>query len=350
MKRYSIVVALVGVCFILAMSVRIVHSQGKAAPATVQVHLVITDQAFNDSSEVAALRPENIQAKVGKDAAKIEQLIPARDDNAALQLIVLIDDTCETSALGNNLSDLREFINAQPASTMVGVAYMSNATIQITQNLTVDHALAAKALRLPRGISSTMDSPYLSLVSLVKSWPQQKVRREVLMISDGIDRLRGDTTSSSSFSSTDFSGRGSPAGARPGANTMAGPSTMPTISLDADTASNVSQRYGVIVHSIYATGVGRLSRNAWEAQLGQSGIAKITDETGGEYFALGTQNAVSFKPYLDRLQKIFDNQYFLVLQVTPRKKEGLQRVRVSTEVANADIASPNNVWVPAAGG
>jgi hypothetical protein len=331
MKRHHAAVALVSVCFILALSVRIVHSQGKVASSTVQVHLVITDQALNDNSEIAILRAENLQAKVGKDVVKIEHLIPARDANGALQLFVLIDDTCETSALGNNLNDLREFISAQPASTMVGVAYMSNAAIQVTQNLTIDHALAAKALRLPRGSSSSMDSPYLSLVSLVKGWPQQKLRREVLMISDGIDRLRGDTTS----------GRG--LGPRPA-------TTMPTISSDADTASNVSQRYGVIVHSIYATGIGRLSRNSWEAQLGQSGVSKITDETGGEYFALGTQNAVSFKPYLDRLQKIFDNQYFLVLQVTPRKKEGLQRVRISTEVANADIASANNVWVPASGG
>jgi hypothetical protein len=341
MQRHHAAVALASVCILLALSVRIVHSQGKVAPSTVQVHMVITDQAFNDNSEIAILRSENLQAKVGKDVVKIEHLIPARDANAALQLIVLIDDTCETSALGNNLSDLREFISAQPASTMVGVAYMSNATIQITQNLTVDHALAAKALRLPRGSSSSMDSPYLSLVSLVKSWPQQKLRREVLLISDGIDRLRGDTNPSSPISSTSFSGRGFEP--RPA-------TTMPTISVDADTASNVSQRYGVIVHSIYATGVGRLSRNSWEAQLGQSGVAKITDETGGEYFALGTQNAVSFKPYLNRLQKIFDNQYFLVLQVTPRMKEGLQRVRISTEVANADIASANSVWVPASGG
>src|ERR1700752_3022419 len=118
--------------------------------------------------------------------------------------------------------------------------------------------------------------------------------------------------------------------------------TMPTISSDADTASNISQKYGIIVHSIYSTGVGRLSRNAWEAQLGQGGIAKITDETGGEYFALGTENAVSFKPYLDRLQKILENQYFLVFQVAPRNKGGLQRVRVSTDVANADIAAASN--------
>ena len=124
---------------------------------------------------------------------------------------------------------------------------------------------------------------------------------------------------------------------------------MPTISSDADTASNASQRYGVTVHSIYSPGVGRLSRNAWEAQLGQSGVAKIADETGGEYFALGTQSPVSFKPYLDRLQRIFNNQYFLVFQAVPRKKEGLQRVTISTQVANADIASANNVWVPAGG-
>ena len=338
-------IALVGGCAALALGVQIVHSQGKTAPSTVQVHMVITDQALNDNGELPALRAENVQVKVGKDISKVEHLIPAEGDNGALQLFVLIDDTCETSALGNNLSDLRDFFNAQPPSTLTGVAYMSNTTIQVAQNLTTDHAAAAKALLLPRGSSSAMDSPYLSLINLVKAWPRQNVRREVLMVSDGIDRLRGDTTGTTGgFPSFSMGGRGG----WPSAPTPS--TTMPTISSDADTASNVAQRYGVIVHSIYATGVGRLGRNAWEAQLGQGGVAKITDETGGEYFALGTQNAVSFKPYLDRLQKIFNNQYFLVFQVKPRKKEGLQRVSISTEVANVDIASANNVWVPSAGG
>jgi hypothetical protein len=319
-----------------------VYSQEKAAPSTVQVHMVITDQAFNDSSEVPVLRQDNVQVKVGKNAVKVEHLIPAQGESAALQLFVLIDDTCDTAALGNNLSDLRDFINAQPSSTMVGVAYLSNATIQVAQNLTADHALAAKALRLPRGNSSAMDSPYLSLVSLVKSWPQQKVRRQVLMISDGIDRLRGDNTGSTGAFPEPMSRRGGIPAAAPR-------TTMPTISMDADTASNAAQRYGVTVHSIYSPGVGRLGRSAWEAQLGQGGVSKIADETGGEYFALGTQTLVSFKPYLDRLQKIFNNQYYLVFQVAPQKKGGLQRVRITTEVANADIASANNVWVPAVG-
>jgi hypothetical protein len=314
----------------MELGVRAVYSQGEASPGTVQVHLVITDQAVNDNSDAPALRAEDIQVRQGRNDLKVNQLIPASGDNAALQLFVLVDDTCDTS-IGNNLNDLRDFINAQPQSTMVGVGYMSNATVQIAQNLTVDHAAAAKAVRLPRGNLSAMDSPYLSLISLVKSWPQQKVRREVLMVTDGIDRLRGERTSSIP--------------GRPGRSL--GPRTMPTISIDADTASNASQRYGVIVHSMYSPGVGRLGRNAWEAQLGQSGVAKIADETGGEYFALGTQAPVSFKPYLDRLQRIFNNQYFLVFQAIPQRREGLQRVTISAKVANADIASANNVWVPA---
>jgi hypothetical protein len=338
MRRYNVVLAVVGAFCVLAGGVRIAHSQAKPASGTVQVHMVITDQAVNDDSEVPALTAENVQVKQGKNALTVNQVIPAKDDNGALQLFILIDETCDTG-IGNNLNDLRDFINAQPATTMVGIAYMSNATVQVAQNLTVDHAAASKAVRLPRGNLSSMDSPYLSLISLVKSWPQSKVRREVLVVTDGIDRLRGES-SASGLSSPGGMGR------------MPGPAaaTMPSISMDADTASTASQRSGVIVHSVYSPGVGRHGRNAWEAQLGQSGVAKIADETGGEYFALGTQNPVSFKPYLDRLQKIFNNQYFLVFQAVPKKKDGLQRVKVSTTAANVDIAAADNVWVPASGG
>jgi hypothetical protein len=311
-----------GILVLLMVTTQIARSQEKSASSTVQVHMVITAEAPNENEEAPVLRAENLQVKQGKNMLKVASIIPAQGDNAALQLFVLIDDTCDTS-IGNNLNDLRDFINAQPASTMVGVAYMSNATVQVVQNLTADHGLAAKAVRLPRGGLSAMDSPYLSLISLAKGWPQQKVRREVLMVSDGIDRLRGRS---------------------------AGPSnTMPTISIDADSASRASQQYGVIVHGIYSPGVGRLGRNAWEAQLGQSGVSKIADETGGEYFALGAQNPVSFKPYLERLGRILNNQYYLVFQAVPGKKDGLQRVRISTTLANVEIAAADNVWVPTAG-
>src|SRR5262249_29549449 len=163
MKKHS-GIALACLCFLLALGVRVVYSQGTESK-TMQVQMVITDQTFNDSNEVPVLRPDSVKVRVGKDDVKVQQLIPAQGESA-LQLFLLIDDTCDSAALGTNLNDLKEFVTAQPASTSVGVAYMSNATIQVVQNLTTDHALAVKALRLPLGRSSAMDSPYLSLVSL----------------------------------------------------------------------------------------------------------------------------------------------------------------------------------------
>jgi hypothetical protein len=80
---------------------------------------------------------------------------------------------------------------------------------------------------------------------------------------------------------------------------------------------------------------------------GQNSISKLSDETGGESFMLGVQNAVSFRPYLDQLQSIIDNQYHLVFEARPGKKSDLQRVKIDTEVPGVEIIAADNVWVPA---
>jgi len=309
----------------------ITYSQEKPAPKTVQVHVVITDAALSEDKELPPLQKEDVKVKQGKKFLNVTQLIPAQGNNAPLQLMILIDDTLNTS-VGNNLSDIKDFISAQPPSTLIGVAYMANATVKVVQNFTADHDLAAKAVRLPLGSLSSMDSPYLSLISFVKGWPQQKVRREVLMVTDGIDRLRGEK----------------PEPSRLGPNYGSVYHTMPAMSPDVTSASESSQRYNVIVHSLYAPGVGRAGRSSWDLQLGLSGLSKISDETGGECFSLGTSTSVSFKPYLDRLQKLLSNQYYVVFQAVPGKKAGFQRVKFETELSNSEILAPDNVWVPAA--
>jgi hypothetical protein len=331
MKNSKVVFVLLAVLCGLGLTARQLRSQEKAVPRVVQLHMVITEQAVRADSEVSPLQPEDVKVKQGKNLLKVTQLIPARGDNAALQLFILIDDVLD-SRIGNNLNDVRDFINAQPASTAVGVGYMSNAGVNIVQNFTADHVLAAKAVRIPFGKLSTMDSPYLSLISLVKGWPQQNVRREVLMVTDGIDRLRGVQPTSS----------------RLGPNFGPVYHSMPTISADVNSASEISQRYNVIVHSLYEVGVGRAARSSWDLQIGLSGLSKLADETGGECFSLGTSSLVSFKPYLERLQKIFDNQYYAVFEAIPGKKAGLQRVNFTTELSNAEIAAADNVWVPVA--
>jgi len=48
---------------------------------------------------------------------------------------------------------------------------MTNGIAQVVQNLTSDHALAAKALRLPVGTVGLMAARIFSLSDLVKRWP-----------------------------------------------------------------------------------------------------------------------------------------------------------------------------------
>ena len=84
--------------------------------------------------------------------------------------------------------------------------------------------------------------------------------------------------------------------------------------------------------------------NSW----GRGGLSQIADETGGECFSLGTSQLVSFKPYLDKLQKFLSNQYYVVFDAVPKKKAGFQRVNIQTELSNSEIEAPDNVWVPTA--
>jgi hypothetical protein len=367
LKRYKTLLILIGALGLLVLGEQKVRSQEKASQSTVQVHVVITDEALQTDKELPPLKPEDVKVKQGKNFLKVTHLIPAEGTNAALQLMILIDDTLNTS-VGNNLEDLKKFIGAQPPSTVIAVGYMSNAGVNVVQNFTPDHDLAVKAVRLPRGSPSTMDSPYLSLISLVKGWPQQKVRREVLMVTDGIDRLRGERPEprrlgpdygvvyhrpefSQGYQSTKY-GYGSPRSnyssdyARPGSNSF---NTMPTISVDAPSASEVSQRYSVLVYSLYAAGVGQAARSGWEMELGLGGLSQIADETGGECFSLGTSQLVSFQPYLDNLQNMLSQQYYVVFEAVPKKKAGFQRIKIQTELSNSELEAPDNVWVPAAG-
>jgi hypothetical protein len=297
------------------MSVLLLTAQTPVS--TVPVQMTVTLEVLGNDKRMPEVNREDVMVKQGKDRLQVTDWVPARGDRAGLDLFILIDDASDTS-LGGQLNDLRAFINAQPSTTAVGIGYMRNATVQIVQNFTNDHAAAAKALRVPIGSTGAYGSPYLSVIDLMNRWPDHPNRREVIMVTDGIDRARG--------------------GPRPRG--------LSPISADVDSASAVAQRTGTIIHTIYSPGVGRLYHNFWEANNGQSGIAKLSDETGGESFFLGLQAPVSLQPYLDQIQKILENQYLLTFETNPGKKAGPQYVSLSTEVAGVEFASADSVWVP----
>jgi hypothetical protein len=53
----------------------------------------------------------------------------------------------------------------------------------------------------------------------------------------------------------------------------------------------------------------------FETSAFDTSVVKLTRCSPG--FFLGTSSLVSFKPYLDRLQKYLNNQYYVVFQAVP---------------------------------
>jgi hypothetical protein len=315
-KRLYTVVVLVAIAFLGLLPAQAAKKATTAAATPAR--MTVTLQVLGDNKRTPEVTSDDVVVWQGKQRLQVTGFTPAREGRGALDLFILIDDASHPS-LGIQLDDLRAFINAQPPTTSVGVGYMRNGTVQIAQNFTTDHSRAAKALRLPIASTGAYGSPYLSVIDLMKRWPESQNRREVVMVTDGIDRFRG--------------------GPRYRGLRYTSP--------DVDAASRIAQRTGTIIDTIFTRGVGRLSNNYWEITNGQNSIAKLSEETGGNSFYLGTQNPVSFKPYLGSIQMALDNQYLLEFEASPGQKSALQRVKLTTEVAGVELASADNVWVSA---
>jgi hypothetical protein len=298
---------------VLAFGALSLAAQQAPAANGVPAHMVVTVEAHR-GSEVPVINREDVMVYEGKDRDTVTDWIPAQGDHAALEFFVLLDDDSGIG-LGSQLDEIKKFIDAQPASTKIGVAYMQDGTARIAQNLTEDHAQAAKSLRLPLGIAGVNASPYFALTDLVKKWPPSTARREVLMVSDGIDRFYG-------------------------SGDLANPYL--------DSAISGAQRAGIIVSAIYTPGVGHFAHSRWQSYWGQMYLAEMADRTGGEAYYIGfTGPPVTFAPYLDQVSSRLTHQYLLTFLAKPPKKAGLQRVKIKTEVPNADLVSADQVYVPA---
>lgn len=286
------------------------------ATATVPVTMTVTANIAGNK-----LMPEmglnDIVVRQGKSRLEVTGWVPARADRAGLELFILIDDGIDP-AFSMQYNELRAFINRQPQSTSIGVAYMRNGTIQIAQSLTTDHASAAKALRIPFGRGAAYESPYLSLEDLMKSWPVDKNRREVIMITSGIGR--------------DQYHHGSHSGYRTDA--------------DVDRASTVAQKTGTNVFTIYAPARGRVSKSRWTPINGQMNMTRLSDSTGGASFYLGVNGPVTILPYLTQVQSMLDNQYLLSFAAKADKESGLWPISISTEMTGVKLTTDDAVWVP----
>ena len=280
-----------------------------AAWAAPPVSMVATVEPHH-GKEVPVLQQGDLMVYHGKERLQTTGFVPLKGDHADLQLALLIDEAADPS-LGTQFPDIRAFIDSQPPSTAIGIGFMQNGTVRMTQDFSNDHSLAVKSLRLPIGNAGAGGSPYLSLSDFVKHWPTGATRREAIMVTDGIDRLGG-----------------------PGPDNPY---------LDAAIAD--ARRAGVIVYAIYARGMGHSGHSFWRMNWGQNYLSQLTDQTGGEAYYLGVQSPVAFAPYLEEIGRDLQNQYLVTFVPPTVKKADFQNVKLRTEVPNADIASADAVWV-----
>ncbi len=289
------------------------HAQDQASSSNVQVTTVVTALGPKYTAP-PALGKQDINVTEGKQKREVTNWVPAQGDKAALQLAIVIDDA-DSQDLATQLSDLKNFISSQPASTAIGVFYASNGTVQPAFQFSTDHEAVAKSVRIPLGYTGAYSSIYLSVMSLMKGWPVTGgARREILLIADGIDRFRGDYP----------------------------------ISPDVDSTIINAQRAGIMIHTLFATGVGRATRNSFRLNLGQSNLAKIADATGGEAFFQGFLTPVSYAPFLQQLDMVLKNQYWLswATERAKKPKGELRGFKVRTEQRGVDISAADKVFVP----
>ena len=229
-----------------------------------------------------------------------------------LFLAVLIDDSLNSS-VANQWGDLKDFFMAQPENTYIAVAYGRNGVAMVAQDFTKDHALAAKALRIPLGSAGAFSSPYLAVQDWVKRWPDSGERKSIMLFSSGVDYFRG------SFDPVDP---------------------------DLDGTISRAQKQNINIWTIYVPDAGHVGNRTFRVFNAQSNLSRLSEETGAESYYLGSGMPVTLKPYFDEIQMHLSNQYLLTFVGNGGRKGKFERVRVTTEAPNVEFLTPSEVFLP----
>jgi hypothetical protein len=282
----------------------------------VPVHMVVTVKTSH-GNQVPVVAANDVEVFQRDKQDMVTSWVPFQGDRAGLQLFIVIDDTSRDS-VSLQFNSIGKFIDEQPASTSIGLGYMRNGMVVTAQALTPDHDLVKKALRLPLGATVGYTSPYLALSDLMKKWPETKDRREILMITSGIDPLGG------------------------------GFSNDPYNNPYLDAAANQAQRGGFVVYSIYTSGAGIGGRGrGLRTSFQQAGLDLLSQKTGGETYYLGLGSPVDFTPYLDDVSFCLKHQYELVFLAKGGKKPTLEPVKVKTEMPKIGLITAADGYVGA---
>jgi hypothetical protein len=291
---------------LLAISLLVAASQGHAQTGKGRAVVTILTR---HSEMVPNLTQQEVTAKInGKDADVIGWM-PFKDADDSLELILMIDGGARN--LGRQMEEITAFLQSLGPRTKVAVGYMQNGHTALAAPLSVDHNQAVKSLHLPAGGTT---SPYFSLSDLAQHWPSQdrNARREVLMLSDGVD------PENRRFDPDD---------------------------LYVQSAIRDSVRAGLVVYTICWVNRSERDDSSITVNGGQSLLNELSEATGGYSYWSGAGNPVSFKPYFDDLQRRFANQFALDVAAPLAHKPAVETLKLKVEGLGIQVTAPQQVYV-----
>jgi hypothetical protein len=278
--------------------------------STVPARMIVT-MGHHFGNEPPLLTANDLTVTQNDRPLTITSLTPLRGGHADLELYVLVDN-CSTCQAGPQFVELCEFIDAQPSTTSVGLAYIWNGQLQLAVNPTPDHSRSIKALSLPEG--GKPSSPYDALADLIKGWKQGSSRRAVLMISTGIDPAETDPDSAQSKS--------------------------------AEAALEAAERGDVTVYAIYHPSADYLTMDFSKILAGQVQLAHVASDSGGEAYFLNFGPLLSLAPFLADMNQHLANQYLLEFLAHRGSSSGeLQHIQVESKIPKLDLMTPVKVVI-----
>jgi len=229
---------------------------------------------------------------------------------------VLLLDNGARASLGNQFGDIQNFVKEMPPNTKIAIAYMEQGRAAFASQLSSSAPDVLKGLHLSSGIPGENASPYFCLSDLAKNWPShdRTARREVLMITDGVDNYERRFDPDDPY---------------------------------VQAAIKDSVRAGLVVYSIYWKNAGRFNSGWYETNAGQNLLLEVTQATGGNSYWEGMGNPVSLQPYFQDLRRRLDHQYELSFSAPSSGKPEVEPMKIDLHVPSAKVDAPQQVLVTA---
>jgi hypothetical protein len=270
----------------------------------------------------APVQSDIAEIKIGGKPATITSITPLLKGPNGLQLMVVLDSMQMIGGKGQ-FDDIRKFFDQMPPNVEIGVGYMLQGNVKVTQPFTTDRKLAGAALvektrQEAANPKNDNGNPYSCLKQLAYHWPNGDATklRAVLVFTDGITRSNGQSQG------------------------------LDQLNPDVDGASQSLQRVGVVPYPFFYLDYPAVDPNRNEGgQLeGQTNFSQLAADTGGEALYDGQFSPGSFFSLLDKLYSVLQGS--VVVTVTAPGAAGkYQRLDIKSSRPEIKILGPDNVMI-----